>query len=677
MQTIAFKYRVKSVLSDRAVVEREMEASYQLYNDLIAIERRRRARITEFWAERGGYIALLQEQAEARDAARALPAGDERKAAFKRLDEITDRIYAAERETTKAHREAEQSADPALARRKERTAELREAAKARGEKLTPKQISDVLDADPQCLTERDRIRLEAAAEAAERGRKPHPRTIATLQRAAGCVGPTEHIDAEARSAGYAAYQARGVTQGTRGFVADAVKKAIADAAPFAPRFKTRDQGRVSFGVSQVVGGEISRVTGCDHTQVQMSTLPDNGRVQAGSRRSGRRALLRVRIGSEGKRKAPAWADFEIIAHRPLPPDTVVRQVRVTRERVGSGFEWHAVITVQLPDDSPICRPAQQPKAEAVAVDLGFRSRDGSLRTAFFVGTDGAAQEIATPIRRIHKKPDGRRSGEIAAYTLLDTMAHAADQDEMLTRLLGDQTEMLGTWISGLAEGAAPEWFRERTRGVRQWRSEYRMAALFDAWRAQRFDGDEAVFERTLEWHKAWRHNRDWAENEQRGVVRARREHYRTIATDLARRYSVILVSDVDLASTKRRKTAEQTDGLVMVEDAVRSQAQSAAPGELREELVRAAKKHGCFLIKAKSDSTTCNECGATCAYNRAKSIEHTCEHCGATWDQDDNAARNMLHGYTRERSGGVKKPGGARKPATTRSSELEGASPGE
>jgi transposase len=95
----------------------------------------------------------------------------------------------------------------------------------------------------------------------------------------------------------------------------------------------------------------------------------------------------------------------------------------------------------------------------------------------------------------------------------------------------------------------------------------------------------------------------------------------------------------------------------MVEDRKRSQAFDAAPGELREEIERAAKKYGATVVKVKFDTETCHACHRLCEFERAKHLRHECEHCGVTWDQDHNACRNAL----RERSGDGETPGGARK----------------
>ena len=68
-------------------------------------------------------------------------------------------------------------------------------------------------------------------------------------------------------------------------------------------------------------------------------------------------------------------------------------------------------------------------------------------------------------------------------------------------------------------------------------------------------------------------------------------------------------------------------------------------GELRAEILKAAPKRGARVeAEQAADSTkACAWCGSVEAFDAAASIEHTCSSCIRTWDQDANAARNLLH----------------------------------
>lgn len=56
------------------------------------------------------------------------------------------------------------------------------------------------------------------------------------------------------------------------------------------------------------------------------------------------------------------------------------------------------------------------------------------------------------------------------------------------------------------------------------------------------------------------------------------------------------------------------------------------------------KKQGGTVLRIKADHATmsCHACGAVDKWNPAETLTHTCTKCGLSWDQDYNAARNVL-----------------------------------
>jgi transposase len=69
----------------------------------------------------------------------------------------------------------------------------------------------------------------------------------------------------------------------------------------------------------------------------------------------------------------------------------------------------------------------------------------------------------------------------------------------------------------------------------------------------------------------------------------------------------------------------------------------AAPGILRQVIENACRRTGVRLerIRARNTTKTCHVCGRIEEWDSAKQIVHTCA-CGATWDQDHNAAVQIL-----------------------------------
>jgi len=127
---------------------------------------------------------------------------------------------------------------------------------------------------------------------------------------------------------------------------------------------------------------------------------------------------------------------------------------------------------------------------------------------------------------------------------------------------------------------------------------------------------------------------------------------------LARKYKTLVLEDFDLRVMARRGSVE--DGAEN-EDA-RSNRQLAAVSELRLCLEQAFKGRGGDVVRLPAANTTrrCHACGHTEAFDAAAAILHTCPGCAATWDQDRNAALNLLATWQRERLGNVESGGPAR-----------------
>jgi hypothetical protein len=650
--TIAYRYRIRRVLSDERRVIDEIRAGHRLYNDLVAIERTRRKDVAAFWAQQGGYTDELAKLEALIARAEALPKSPERRTAWQEVDSQRDLVKERERAAIAAQDSAPKT------RRKERAKELRAEAKARGEKLTPKQLADLLDAEPDCVTPRDRMRLEIVREYEDRGVKVSAKTLAKRLRESGLAGPTEPIEAAARAAAYAAYKARGVSPGTRAVVTDAHEKSLEDAGGREQRFKPWS-GRGSFGVQVQGGAEIAQLYG-SHTMVRLAKLPPSKGMTAGSRRDTRHEL-RVRIGSDGR--APAWAVFEATLHRPLPDEAKVMGVRVTVERIGVHDHWHVVFTCQVP--SAVYRRRIDARiGGAVAVDIGWRSDDGNLRVGYLADARGVSEAINMPesTTRIRGVKGMRQR-----RTLRERHEHARSLQSILSRHFATEDRAAGTRGGMLHELAdwlesrdmLPQWLVEATVSIRQWRSQPRLNRLAEQWLDNRFAGDEDILPKLDAWRRKWRHLEEWRAREAQHILAVRDEHYRLVALRLARDYDTIVINGANLALTRKRKSAKQAaPELVMVEDLKRSQAFDAAPGTLREEIVRAAKKHGRTVVPVAFDSMTCHGCGESCAYDRARHLRHRCEHCGTDWDQDENACRNAL----RERGGDGQSTGCARKP---------------
>jgi hypothetical protein len=162
--------------------------------------------------------------------------------------------------------------------------------------------------------------------------------------------------------------------------------------------------------------------------------------------------------------------------------------------------------------------------------------------------------------------------------------------------------------------------------------------LQDAWQGRRFGGDCEMFEQLLEWRKRHVHLWTWAVNLRDQLTRKRLELFPNFAAAMVKRYGTIFLERFDLRWFARIAPPEirriPIGGKYRV---------IAAPGILRQVIENACRRTGVRLerVKARNTTKTCHACGRIEEWNVATQIVHTCT-CGATWDQDLNAAVQIL-----------------------------------
>jgi hypothetical protein len=392
------------------------------------------------------------------------------------------------------------------------------------------------------------------------------------------------------------------------------------------------------------------------------TWTDVGKLGRNLRRHAARTYVDLRLGSHPNRD-PIFARFPVTLHRMLPKDAVIKWAYVVRRRIGRHYEWRFQVTIE----SEIFRPCPVAIGEgACAIDLGWRrlfDTEGNqigLRVGYLVDETGREREIRAPenmISRMQKVYDLASIRDKEFETVRD-------------RLVG--------W---LRNREVPAWMTDRIAGLAQWRAIRKLAALVDAWvgidwdawrtaRAQgkkcnpsdfgsktnRMAGDRAILAALQAWARQDRHLQDWQEHQRERLIANRRELWKVLAAELTRTYATILIEDGTNTSKDREETMrlpeipgwEQLapeDGDPHEGREQRRMSRLAAPGELRAEIIKAAPKHGARVeVECAADSTKkCVWCSAIETFDAAASIKHTCSSCGRTWDQDANAARNLLH----------------------------------
>jgi hypothetical protein len=380
------------------------------------------------------------------------------------------------------------------------------------------------------------------------------------------------------------------------------------------------------------------------------------------RRHAARTYVDLRLGSNPDR-SPIFARFPVTLHRSLPKDAVIKWAYIVRKRVGHHYEWRFQVTIE----SEIFRPCPVAIGEgACAIDLGWRrllDNEGNqigLRVGYLVDETGREREICAP------------KDMVARMAKVYDLASTRDKEFEAVR------DRLVAW---LRDREIPLGLADRLTGLAQWRAPRKLQALVDLWtgidwdawraaraagkkcnpsdfgsKANRIDGDDAILTSLQAWARHDRHLQNWQEHQRDRVIANRRETWRVLAAELTRKYASILIEDGTNTSADREGTMKlpdipgweqpaPEDGDPSEGREQRRMSRLGAPGELRSEIVKMAAKHGSRVTVVRTEHTTveCAWCASIEEFDAAISLEHACSSCGRTWDQDANAARNLLH----------------------------------
>ena len=361
-------------------------------------------------------------------------------------------------------------------------------------------------------------------------------------------------------------------------------------------------------------------------------------------------LVRLRVGSIGR--APVWAAWPIVYHRPLPPGGRVTWAKAIKRRVGqrsgyggpSDFRWELHVTVDVPTLDPKATPD---RAGTVAVDLGYRVRPDGTRVGYWGDDAGNHGELVVP------------------EAMRDELKRVAEVRSTRDTVRNDFRDRLVAWA---VENVAilPDWFTREGATLQQWESGDRLLKFVQRWADRRFDGDIMFFdtretcarkayraghlllhchEHAACWAYRDRHLAQSANNSHERVIRQRNELYRVWSAAFARSYKQVIAEKFNLPAVAGRRLLSQdaTDAEKVKADRASSVRHAAAPGTFRLLLQRACAARGTEFIEKRAAWTTidCWRCGHRERWDAAPTIDHRCSSCGATWDQDYNATVNL------------------------------------
>ena len=371
-------------------------------------------------------------------------------------------------------------------------------------------------------------------------------------------------------------------------------------------------------VNQIQGGlTVADLFGATHSQVAVDVLPDNAWTHPS--RGERRRIQRTRLTAtifvrSGERRTVTWP---MIMHRPIPQDCLIKEVVVTRRKVGPSWRWQVTFTCTRFVEMPSERTAT---SQIVAVDLGWRRLPEGIRVATVLRNDNAPADFII----------------LPAY-ILDGFA-------LIENLQSERATMknnIVAWLKNLDWTTAPEALTVHLPALQDARftSAARIASLAIAWRSHQGWNPEGC--RRLErWRLDDKRLWLWEANQREKLLARRTDLYRRLSCEIVENADTVIINQLEIAKMSRLLSPEGKEN--PLSKAARRNRTIAAPSDLKKWIEIQARKIGAEVSIHETENWACHSCGAITVPEKPDNLQQTCAHCGITWDQDVNTCRVIL-----------------------------------
>ena len=435
--------------------------------------------------------------------------------------------------------------------------------------------------------------------------------------------------------------------GTKGLMADSAR--VAKGIEDRPRIRRWD-GRGRIGVQlQPSYQKISSVFDGTNSFLRIDPVPAEA-YEKGNKKL-RNTVVHICIGA-GEKGQREWASFPVKLHRQIPEDALVKYAWVKRSRLGTEIRYD----FQMVLESRTFARIPNEKLPVVAIDIGWRQvSQQHRRIAYWYDDYGSHGEIVLPEEhRTGSKNMGknkpRQYFDIPNYGLAGGMDLVERLRSIRDKLFNEARIEFVAWVKEQSD--LPEWFTKAFARVDQWRSPNRLEdtvfGWFDRetkktwrWRENRIAGDEQIFERVTAWCKKNRHLYQWEANERQQSLDRRKDFYRKIHFEFSKRYKLAVFEKFKLSEIAKLAPPEEKNEL---HETARHNRHESALSEFRNIFFAGMPT---ALVSPEHTTTTCHKCGWTEKFNAKDELIHKCPNpeCSETWDQDYNAAVNLLVRY--------------------------------
>jgi hypothetical protein len=409
---------------------------------------------------------------------------------------------------------------------------------------------------------------------------------------------------------------------------DEATKSIRKGTP--PRFSRWDGcGRVGVQIQkstddergEMFGMTVARVLSCVDSRLRISKETyGNGKP---GRNKDKLRDLQMHVG-DGKDGKPAYVTLPMVYHRPMPDDGAIKRAWILRTRVGIKYRYELQITLE---SHSFQRKPQADRQGSAAINFGWRVlSSGDLRVGYLIDDTGAREELTLPA------------------VVIETLDHVDKIRSIRDQNFNVAKKKLAAWIVPNRRKLPKDLCMLIVKGRRSTR---RLSNAVLEWAKVRTAtplqvADQAIFDEMDAWRKQNRHLWAWEASERDKVYARRKDLYRCYGARIGRKYTKVTLDNTDYRKLAKLPKPESDEIKIARQ---RWYMRAASPGQLRNLVGQGCVSHGAEAIKGNPHQITmrCNYCG--CIEERPERIENivlTCSGCGHSWDQDKNAAANLL-----------------------------------
>ena len=350
--------------------------------------------------------------------------------------------------------------------------------------------------------------------------------------------------------------------------------------------------------------------------------------------------LRLPIGPRDQTKSSLDIRFSAMLHRPLPQDGVVKVVQLLGRRSYGVWSWRLNVTVEQPPPSPVSVDEQRAVA---GLDLNWRrvtepGGESAIRFGAVVDSAGERYFLMLPLSGQRARPPHRRR-RFTNHAHLSELQRRADE---LLHATKARLKPLLTAHANLPESVTAWAANLATSGRRGLLTGLSLLERYGV-------AGEAQTLLKSQWLEEDRRIRMRIARLSDHLTNRRAHLYRNTVLALCRRYRIIAIKGDFAVSRVSRQRRHPTP-----EDSRHGREESEAPrgsGRYRQYaavdtfvryLEEAAGRCRTVIFSGTAAFVTVKHQRCGTVVRRGPEIDLYCETCGMTFDQDLNAAHNLL-----------------------------------